>query len=139
MPKNETGDIILEIMKEDGIEPAMMDSKSIKFQAEGYYRTIIEKPKDMKYEIVNFDDADQDIMEPDYHEKPHPLTNGSKFKGVRLLFNLKPSTYATMLFREITKRGTDFKSSTRTSIKIKEERDKRREDEEDKEEEEEEQ
>jgi tRNA(Glu) U13 pseudouridine synthase TruD len=102
-PNNETTDYIHEVLKKDGIALNDFYQSNLAFKATGCYRKVIERPKAVKYDILNHDDYEQDLQCEYYNMIPHPETSGSKYKSLRLQFQLPQSTYATMLFRELTK------------------------------------
>lgn len=107
-PKNETANIILDTMKEDGINMDYFLSSNVKFNATGYFRKIVEKLFNVKWEMVSHDDPDEDLQCEYYNFKPHPSPNGTLYKSLRIQFSLPQSTYATMFFRELAKQSSAF-------------------------------
>ena len=76
---------------------------------------MIVKPDRLSFKIVEYDDyciplllSDMDLM----NGKKLPESSAGKYKALILEFSLPPSSYATMLIREITKLDT----STHTNI-----------------------
>lgn len=69
----------------------------------GDYRKIIFRPKDLLYKLCRYDDINEEI--PCFGEIDE--RGQGKFLALALKFSLPPSTYATMLIREITKMPTD--------------------------------
>ena len=103
-PKNDIKDYITELLKKDDLSFKDFEYQAINFNATGYFRKVVEKPLNkLTYEIVQHDDPDDDLQTPYYNIEPHPQPKGSKYTSVRLIFQLPQSTYATMLFRELTK------------------------------------
>ena len=103
-PKNDIKDYITELLKKDDLSFKDFEYQAINFNATGYFRKVAEKPLNkLTYEIVQHDDPDDDLQTPYYNIEPHPQPKGSKYTSVRLIFQLPQSTYATMLFRELTK------------------------------------
>ena len=55
--------------------------------------------------------------------EPHPKVSGDKYTSFRFVFQLPQSTYATMLFRELTKSSSSGSYQAGLSKKIKEYKD----------------
>jgi tRNA pseudouridine13 synthase len=102
-PLNESTDFINALIKHDNIELTDFFQNKVAFQAKGHYRNIVEKPKNVQYDIITHDDYEQDLQSEYYNVSGHPKISGSKYRSLRLQFQLPQSTYATMLFRELTK------------------------------------
>ena len=103
-PKNDIKDYITELLKKDDLSFKDFEYQAINFNATGYFRKVVEKPLNkLTYEIVQHDDPDDDLQTPYYNIESHPQPKGSKYTSVRLIFQLPQSTYATILFRELTK------------------------------------
>lgn len=102
-PLNDTTNFIKEILSKDDLVIEDFNNQKLAFQSSGYYRKIIEKPKNVEYKIITHDDADIDLQNEYYNTEGHPELTGSKYKSLRLQFQLPQSTYATMLFREVSK------------------------------------
>jgi tRNA pseudouridine13 synthase len=105
-PDNDTTKYITEVLKQDKIELKDFFQDNLVFKASGCYRNIIAKPKQVEYNILYHDDSEQDLQCEYYNVLPHPVVSGSKYKSLRLQFQLPQSTYATMLFREMTKQSS---------------------------------
>ena len=60
---------------------------------------------------------------PYYNIKPHPQPTGNKYTSVRFVFQLPQSTYATMLFRELTKSSSAGTYQAGLSKEVKEGKD----------------
>ena len=103
-PKNEMKNYIEELLKKDDLTINDFKYQNLNFYTTGYFRKVIEKPlNEIKYEIIHHDNPDEDLQTPYYNIENHPNPKGNKYKSVRIIFQLPQSTYATMLFREITK------------------------------------
>ena len=106
-PKNDTKDFIEELLKEDGLTFKDFEYQAVNFNSTGYFRKVVEKPlNEMKYEVIHHDDPDEDLNNEYYNLHPHPVKTGTKNTAIRIVFQLPQSTYATMLFRELTKRSS---------------------------------
>lgn len=116
-PRNETYDLIKNILKKDEIEIEDLIFKESVFNSKGHYRKFIQVPKNLEYEFVNHDDPDEDLLNENYNIETHPLKSGNKYISLRLVFQLPQSTYATMLFRELTKISSDSKVQASLSQK----------------------
>lgn len=69
----------------------------------GDYRHILVKPKDLQYKLHRYNDLDEELP---CFDDIGDLHHGA-FLALVLKFSLPPSTYATMLIREVTKMQTD--------------------------------
>ena len=107
-PKNDIKNFIEDLLKKDEI--TLNDFKynnNKNFNSPGYFRKVVEKPlKNITYEFLHHDEADEDLQNPFYNIEEHPHPKGNKFTSIRILFQLPQSTYATMLFREISKNSS---------------------------------
>ena len=84
---------------------------------QGSYRYMIVRPQQFSYEIVDFEEKNEDLLVID-PSHPHfgetvfkagiKENKGGEHKALKLQFSLRPSAYATMLIREITKLETAF-------------------------------
>ena len=93
-----------QLLKKDDLTINDFKYQNLNFYTTGYFRKVIEKPlNEIKYEIIHHDNPDEDLQTPYYNIENHPNPKGNKYKSVRIIFQLPQSTYATMLFREITK------------------------------------
>lgn len=90
------------------------------FNSKGHYRKFIQIPNNIEFEFINHDDPDEDLLNENYNIEPHPYKNGKNFLSLRLVFQLPQSTYATMLFRELTKTSSDSKIQAGLSMKMNE-------------------
>ena len=105
-PDNEIKDIIMNLIQKDGITIDHFKNSSLCYYAVGYYRKLLEKTFNVKYDILNFDNQDEDLQIPNYNINPQIVPKGTKFKALRLQFSLPQATYATMLFRELTRQSS---------------------------------
>lgn len=115
LPQNEFEHLIFSIMKEDQITTEMFQSNSLDSQcAHGAYRELVCTPQDIKYDLIEFNDKDQDIQNPHYlipdQEELKVEVDESKpiYKAIRIKFNLPSSSYATMFVRELLHSTSDF-------------------------------
>ena len=123
-PKNDVKDYIEELLKKDGLSFKDFEYQAVNFNSTGYFRKVIEKPlKNITYEIINHDDPDIDLQTPYYNVEPHPKISGNKYTSIRFVFQLPQSTYATMLFRELTKSSSSGSYQAGLSKNIKENKD----------------
>ncbi len=103
-PKNDIKSYIEELLKKDELSFKDFEYQAVNFNSTGYFRKVVEKPlNNISYEIITHDDPDIDLQTPYYNVEPHPKVSGSKYTSIRFVFQLPQSTYATMLFRELTK------------------------------------
>ena len=123
-PKNDIKDYISELLQKDDLSFKDFEYQSVNFNSTGYFRKVIEKPLNkLTYEIVQHDDPDVDLQTPYYNVESHPQPKGNKYTSVRLVFQLPQSTYATMLFRELTKSSSSGTYQAGLSKDVKEGKD----------------
>ncbi|KAN0025350.1 hypothetical protein ACTFIU_003611 [Dictyostelium citrinum] len=114
LPKNVIGELYVEELAKNNIQPSQFISKNRAIDLRGGYRKLLETAKDTTYKIFNYDDftiplALSDIEILKGSEEPVDVPSG-KHKAVRVCFNLPSSTYATMAYREILKSSSDMSS-----------------------------
>lgn len=113
VPQNALSDFYQQLLKENGlyIDNQLHGVREFSFHDySGGYRSFIHKPKDMSVSFHHYDSVNDPI--------PNKNSSG-KFLAAELKFTLPPSTYATMVLREITKMQTDaasLKSATHPDI-----------------------
>jgi tRNA pseudouridine13 synthase len=119
MPENEEmNKIILDIMAKDNITmDHFHNSANLGATcAAGSYRKIIAIADDIAFDVIRETDQSQDILTPNYLEEADPTpelneeNGGSVSKAMRIKFNLKSSSYATMFLREVMHIPSDFES-----------------------------
>ena len=72
------------------------------------------RPDDVVFDIVDMQNENEDLLTADYLNQPDPtpLIIGDSIipvtKALRMRFNLKTSSYATMLIREVTRTSSAF-------------------------------
>lgn len=82
--------------------------------ANGAYRKIIAKPEDVDFNIVEMQNQNEDLLEANYLTEAdptpviEPLSTTPITKALRIRFNLRPSSYATMFLREVTRTSSAF-------------------------------
>ena len=124
MPANEEmHKIITDLMKEDNITMSLFEDHATLSvpSATGSYRKIIGRAQDIKFDIVECQNTNEDLLTPNYLEEPDPTPeisgDGEVTKALRLKFSLKPSSYATMFLREVTKTSSAFSTQAKISQK----------------------
>jgi len=107
-PLNDTYEYIKQLLAEDNVTLENFGESNVNFNSTGYFRKVIQKPKEIKYDLILHDLPDEDLQTECYNVKPHPTPKSDQNKHIslRLQFQLPQSTYATMLFRELTKRSS---------------------------------
>ena len=90
--------------------------------ASGSYRKIVTKPEDVVYDIISMQNENEDLLTADYLNTPDPQpyidpeSSVPVTKALRMRFNLKPSSYATMLIREVTRTSSAFSTQYQLSL-----------------------
>jgi len=106
-------------LDKDGITIAMFESKAMEGGcSHGAYRHIgmqteylifiVARAKDIQWDTVDFNDKDEDLLNPYYITDGKELevkfdeTKEEKHRALRIKFSLPSSTYATIFVRELT-------------------------------------
>lgn len=124
-PNNEElKNLYVEVMKKDNMDPFDMRRKVRDFSMAGSYRQIIQKPKELEYKIIHYNEPTQQLINTDLEilNNNRAMESGQKYmkakleryapdKGgentaVVLKFQLGTSAYATMALRELMKLET---------------------------------
>jgi len=77
--------------------------------ASGAYRKILTKADDIVFDVIAMQNENEDLLSAEYMSKPDPTpiiipsSTVKVTKALRMRFNLKTSSYATMLIREVTR------------------------------------
>ena len=118
MPSNaDMRGIIEEIMAEDSMTMELFRSHAqlVTTSATGSYRKIVARAEQIVFDIAEIQNTNQDLLTPNYLVEPDPtpeLKEGDEFgtitKALRIKFSLKPSSYATMFLREVTRTSSAF-------------------------------
>ena len=115
-PENECGPMFDRLLKENGLTRSMIDNlKDRSFVCNGQYRKLLCRPTDVDYEVLEYSDELQpllqnDLMKLDGHqverlvEKAKP--GEKRLQAMVVGFSLPSSSYATMFMRELMKRPT---------------------------------
>jgi tRNA pseudouridine13 synthase len=103
---------IVPLLKADGVKPSMFSAQK-ELNASGDFRKLFARPDDIKYDIIEHDDRDAELIDSDL-DKLSGKTNainhvkGGAHKSAVVEFSLKQSQYATMCMRELMKRTTEW-------------------------------
>lgn len=85
--------------------------------ATGSYRKIVGRATDIQSSVVKvYNNSNEDLLTPNYLEEADPTPKKpeneediqSVSKALRLRFSLRPSSYATMFLREVTRTSSAF-------------------------------
>lgn len=120
-PSNEVGEYCRQLLTEDGLEGYSFRHKENDYTLSGAYRHMCVVPGDVSWKVHAYTDEKQSLILSDADllegkaELPSqvPAGEGGK-RALALAFTLPPSTYATMLVREVIKMPTD--SNFQTSL-----------------------
>ena len=112
MPTNEIAAEYGKLMKEVGLDESMMDHKVKELSLSGSYRKFLQKPIEMEWRILKYDDPQLPLTATDLSRlrgepDPEGVVDGKRTAAV-LEFTLPASTYATMCLRELTKQSTEL-------------------------------
>lgn len=122
MPTNpDMRKMIEDIMEKDGMSMAKFNSHAslVSTSATGSYRKIVQKASNVQFDIVESNDPNEDLLTPYYIEQQDPATKliegAPVTKALRVKFSLKPSSYATMFLREVTRTSSAFDNQLKIS------------------------
>lgn len=105
-PKNKVFNYIEDLLAKDGLTFKDFNHQQVNFNSTGYFRKVIEHPMNISHSIIHHDDPDEDLQTEYYNMQNHPEVKGTKYTSLRIQFQLAQSTYATMLFRELSKHSS---------------------------------
>ena len=97
-------------------------SQMVATSATGGYRKMIARAEDITFDIVKTQSTSDDLLTPDYNTEKDPTPEIDEksdipiTKALRIRFNLKPSSYATMFLREDTRTSSAFNVQHKLSL-----------------------
>ena len=111
MPTNSLAAEYTKVLEECGLTMASLNARVADLAIPGSYRKLIQKPLNMAWKILRYDDpnlplATTDLMTLRGEPEAEGVPDG-KLTAARLEFTLPSSTYATMCLRELTKQSTE--------------------------------
>mgnify|MGYP002631873603 CR=1 FL=1 len=117
--------LIEELMAKDDMSMAKFNAQSqlVSTSATGSYRKIVARAEDVTCDIVEVCNPNEDLLTPNYLTEADPTPtaagedSGSVSKALRIKFSLKPSSYATMFLREVTRTSSAFNEQYKISQK----------------------
>lgn len=96
-----------QMVQGDGMKMTDFGSQTGIYYLSGDYRSIISHVKNLKYEVIRYNDYTQPLMQTDYEKlkkKPQPIkVEDGKYHALKICFQLPASSYATVALRDITK------------------------------------
>ncbi|ORY77773.1 pseudouridine synthase, partial [Protomyces lactucae-debilis] len=103
-PGHSIKEVYVEVMKQHGLDPFNMVTTVKESTLMGAYRKLLSKPITLSWEVLQYEDEDQQIAATNLDELEGRTitlpTDGSK-TAVKLEFQLETAAYATMLLREV--------------------------------------
>ncbi|KAL6778573.1 hypothetical protein ACKKBF_B15330 [Auxenochlorella protothecoides x Auxenochlorella symbiontica] len=102
LPENATGEEYARLLAEDGLSLETSAHGTAGFTLAGQtgaYRLVLSSPGDVEWELLRHSAQDTDLAEGQGVEP------GGALLALRLAFSLAPSSYATMVVRELTKQS----------------------------------
>lgn len=113
MPENDIAQVFKDLLAQDKIEHRHFFGEGTRMKLSGGYRHLIARPRGVSWSMMNYADHTQDLSETDVvrlarieagNTEPAVMGNeGGEFTAVKMVFQLPPSTYATMALREVMK------------------------------------
>jgi len=122
VPQNETGAELERLLEEDGLTLQSFKAREKIFVSYGSYRRIIVKPDNLNWDIKQYSNPRENLIENDLdllnrelstvhldRGSCSPVKSDSCDEALVISFDLPPSSYATMCLRELMKKpSTDF-------------------------------
>ena len=107
-PGGEIGILYKTMMQADRLDPDDMFRKQKEFSLGGAYRKILTKPNDLTWEMIQYTDIDEQLLQTDEDSLlgiTHQIQPGERM-ALKIEFGLDTASYATMALREILKLET---------------------------------
>ena len=111
-PDDETAKIYTKLLAEHGLTRESFDIKDRDLNCAGDYRKLIVRPTDVDYEVIEYTDPRQPLVQTDLMKlqgiavQKAPPDAENPLVAMRVGFTLPPSAYATIALRELMKRPT---------------------------------
>lgn len=128
LPTNAIREYMLNLLAEEELEySAFTNKKQPQYSLSGAYRRVIEMPQDFQWSIQTYTNSNQHLLPTDLDllqenaDNVHPADDeaqGPAAKALCLEFTLRPSTYATMFLRELSKQPTDVEHHAKMTADI---------------------
>ncbi|WFD26340.1 tRNA pseudouridine(13) synthase [Malassezia nana] len=112
LPEGWLSDLYTAMLQADGLTPlSLASSRQPEYRLKGAFRRIIQKPSEFKCSFLRYDEPDAPLCATDEDILLHAdaLPSGSAtapYLAVQLVFQLPPSSYATVLLRELLRTDT---------------------------------
>jgi tRNA pseudouridine13 synthase len=115
LPGNDVADVYQTAIGNDKLDMSSFEANfHAAYDLAGVYRNIVARPAHFEWRIARYSDASVPLIRTPFHPADAPLgddANGTH-RALVLSFHLQPATYATMLYRELT-RSTSSKETQR--------------------------
>ncbi|KAL1131970.1 hypothetical protein AAG570_011581 [Ranatra chinensis] len=105
-PDNAIASWYTEALSEDNLTPENFKSTHKVFSVFGTYRNLLGRVENLEWRTVGYQNFNDDLILSDLDKlknKELPEMPEGQFKAIIMEFSLKPSTYATMVLREVMK------------------------------------
>jgi tRNA pseudouridine13 synthase len=108
LPENSVKEVIMSCLKDDSLELSSFNHRMRDLRSRGGYRYLIEKPRNLQWELLRYDDSQISLLLSDWEQlnpncsEPKSLPKGAHL-ALKLQFELASSSYATILFRELSR------------------------------------
>ena len=111
-PNNDIKDIYVSLLEKDGLTLGSFENSVREYTLGGDYRSLISRAKDVTWELINYDDANETLLLSDFDrvvqkkpELPRSPESG-RYLGMVVNLSLATCNYATMALREALKIDT---------------------------------
>ncbi|KAG0145102.1 hypothetical protein CROQUDRAFT_108012 [Cronartium quercuum f. sp. fusiforme G11] len=134
-PENQLGQMYIDMMKRDGLDPKKLQRSQAEYSMGGAYRKILHMPTDVKCKLYEYEDpdlplsqADEDVLLGMKMPELVPWSSTSiktdqepiKNLALKVELTLGSSAYATMALREILKSDTGKEAQSKMTLRMRE-------------------
>lgn len=112
LPEGWLADLYTAMLQADGLTPmSLASSRQPEYRLKGAYRRMVQKPTGMTCSFLRYEDPDAPLCATDEDallatEALPTQTDAAPYLALQLVFQLPPSSYATVLLRELLRTDT---------------------------------
>ncbi|CCU99726.1 unnamed protein product [Malassezia sympodialis ATCC 42132] len=112
LPEGWLADLYTAMLQADGLTPlSLASSRQPEYRLKGAFRRMVQKPAGMTCSFLRYDDPDAPLCATDedalLHSEALPAaSDAAPYLALQLVFQLPPSSYATVLLRELLRTDT---------------------------------
>jgi tRNA pseudouridine13 synthase len=121
LPANDIADVYRTAIGNDRLDMSSFEANfHAAYDLAGVYRTVVARPAHFEWRIARYSDASVPLIRTPFHPADAPLGDdpAGAHRALVLSFHLQPSTYATMLYRELTRSASGKEAQRAKSRKL---------------------